>query len=360
MLKDDFVIVGIGQGGGKMVKPFYDQKYRSFFINTSYEDLKSLGVDDKYIYHIPAAKGCAKKRDVALNYAKNYYEQMVGKLIDTHPTAKIYIVHYTLGGGTGGGLSNFVLATMRAKLGAMGKRDIKIIAVAAKPRKYETYQIQSNAKASLTELYAMVDKGIVDQYLLINNDSRESLEEINEGHMMLFDRWIQGEAINNTNNADESERMDIFNYSGSVVLFDFACNNVEYFGEEMLEAYDTMFYCKPLKQPATVGMAINESVSESKALPLVEEVVGYFPNSHFTPTETSNLLMLAGMNENKAIMNELNKLINEKLEKINTEIEDTVEEVEVQEYKRDKKVNKPKEEDDDKVFTMDDVMKLFG
>ena len=105
MLKDNFCIVGIGQGGGKMAKEFCDNKYRSFFINTSYDDLSQLKVTDDYSYHIPSAKGCAKSRDIAINYAKNYYEQMCGKLLDTHPTANIFVIHYTLGGGTGGGTS---------------------------------------------------------------------------------------------------------------------------------------------------------------------------------------------------------------------------------------------------------------
>lgn len=32
MLKDNFCVIGLGQAGGKMVKEFYNNKYRTFFI----------------------------------------------------------------------------------------------------------------------------------------------------------------------------------------------------------------------------------------------------------------------------------------------------------------------------------------
>src|SRR5574344_380349 len=113
MLKDDFCMVGIGQGGCKEARCFYENQYRCFFINTSYDDLYQLNVKNDFIYHIPASKGCAEKREKAIEYGKDYYEIMVGKLLDTHPTAKIFLIHYTLGGGTGGGLSNFFILALK-------------------------------------------------------------------------------------------------------------------------------------------------------------------------------------------------------------------------------------------------------
>ena len=60
---------------------------------------------------------------------------------------------------------------------------------------------------------------MVDQYYIINNDSRENLDEINQEHCILFDRWIEGEGSNNSSNVDESERMDLFNYKGQAMIF---------------------------------------------------------------------------------------------------------------------------------------------
>lgn len=363
MFKDEFVMVGIGQGGGKLAKGFYDEKYRSFFINTSYDDLKALNVSEEFIYHVPAAKGCAKKREVAMEYAKNYYDQIVGKLLDTHPTGKVFIAHYTLGGGTGGGLSNFILAVLRNKLNESGKEDAVIIAVVAKPRNYEPWQVQTNALASLKELYNMVKVGVVNQYFIINNNARNALEDINEEHVMLLDRWIEGEGANNKSNADESERYDIMaGYHGGAVIFEFDSNDECTFKNSLEEAYNNSIYCIPSKNPQAIGIALNDCVPEDLAVEKIQEVVGYYPNSHITPTKVSNMIMLSGLikNKNDKIENEITKIANEKGALINqglAEENDTDENITLEEVSiisESKKDNNKK-----KINSINDILSLF-
>ncbi|MCH1964291.1 hypothetical protein MCG45_15790 [Clostridium perfringens] len=354
MLKDEFVILGMGQGGGKMTKPFYDSGYRSFFINTSYDDLSSLGVKNDYVYHIPAAKGCAKNRKTAMEYAQNYYENMVGKLLDTHPTGNVFIAHYTLGGGTGGGLTNFILAVLRQKLNSMGRKNAIIIAVAAVPESYESYHIQNNANAALKELYKMVDAKVVNQYFLINNDSREDLRSINTENMLLLDRWIEGETANNDSNADESERIDLFKLKGGAMLFDFSAENKEEFGNALKTAYDNTIYCTPSKKPLAIGMALNKNLKRKEIISDIEEVVGYSPKHHITPTENSNVIMLAGLPKNPNIENNIIKIANEKYEKINSEEKIESEDISMKTF------DKKEEKIDDVSFeSIEDVMNLF-
>lgn len=358
MLKDDFCVIGIGQGGCKLAKEFHDNKYRSFFINTSYDDLSQLKVEDDLIYHIPSSKGCAKKREVALDYGRNYYGEMTGKVMDTHPTAKIFLVHYTLGGGTGGGLSNLFMATLNSKLKEMGKGEsTTIIAVVAKPRKFESYQLQSNAKKSLKELDALVDAGVVDQYYIINNDSRENLDEINMEHYMLFDRWIEGEGANNDSNADESERIDLFKSKGQSMIFTFDAIDLDKFREGCQKAYDESIYCHTLKKPNTVGYALNENIKESQAIEVLEEVVGYFPNNHMTPTKVSNIVMVAGCDKNKSIENSIIELANKKAKLINSEIEDEVEEIQLESIKTNSNEKSKKKET---MASIDDILNFFS
>lgn len=337
MLKDDFCIVGIGQGGCKIAKEFHDNKYRSFFINTSYDDLSQLGVKDDLIYHVPSAKGCAKQRDVAIEYGKNYYGEMTGKLIDAHPTTKIFVVHYTLGGGTGGGLSNFFMATLKTKLKERGKSNTTIIAVVAKPREFESYQLQHNAQESLKELKALVGADIVDQYYIIDNDSRDDLEDVNMEHYMLFDRWIEGEGANNDSNVEESERIDLFKNKGQAMMFTFDAIDVESFKERCQEAYNESIYCHTIKKPQAVGYAIHEKIKEKDIIGIISDVVGHFPSNHMTPTKVSNIIMVTGCDENKSISNNIAMLANEKVKLINQDIKEDVEEIEIESIKTDRK-----------------------
>lgn len=362
MLKDDFCMIGVGQGGCKMAKEFYDNKYRSFFINTSYDDLSQLKVDDSYTYHIPSAKGCAKQRDVAINYAKNYYEEMTGKLMDVHPTAKMFVVHYTLGGGTGGGLSNVFIATLRNKLIKMGKKDWTIIAVVAKPRSFESYQLQHNASKSLEDLLKLESAGIVTQYYVINNDSRDDFNEINQEHYILLDRWIEGEGANNDSNVEESERLDLFKNKGQAMMFTFDSITTETFRDECKKAYEDSIYCQPIKRPNSVGYALNEKIKEKDAIGLIEEVVGLFPNSHMTPTKVSNVVMVAGCEENKSIMNGIKNLANKKATLINEDVvsSEEVEDIELTSLNRNAKKSKAKKDDEESMASIDDILNFFS
>lgn len=358
MLKDEFCIVGIGQGGCKMAKEFHSNKYRSFFINTSYDDLSQLKVNDDIVYHVPAAKGCAKKREVAIEYGKNYYEQMTGKLLDTHPTVKVYIVHYTLGGGTGGGLSNFFMATLRRRLNDLGKKDAKIIAVVAKAREFESYQLQDNSKKSLDELYKLVSVNVVDQYYIINNDSREDLDEINQEHCILFDRWIEGEGANNSSNVDESERMDLFAYKGNAMIFEFDGTNIQTFKNNCQKSYSESIYCHPIKKPQAVGLVLNYEIKEREVMNVITDTVGHFPNTHVTPTKVSNMIMVTGCEENKSIKNSIAKIANKQAELINAEVEEDIEEVDISSI--NKQTAKKSEPEEKGFASMDDIFALFS
>ena len=358
MLKDDFCVVGIGQGGCKLAKEFHDNKYRSFFINTSYDDLSQLKVEDDLSYHIPSSKGCAKNREVALAYGRNYYGEMTGKLMDTHPTAKIFLVHYTLGGGTGGGLSNLFMATLKTKLKEMGKENsATIIAVVAKPRNFESYQLQANAKKSLEELHVLVQSDVVDQYYIIDNDSRDNLDDINMEHYMLFDRWIEGEGANNNSNADESERLDLFKSKGQSMMFTFDAIDSEGFKEGCKTAYDNSIYCHTTKKPKAVGYALYEEIKESEAIETLEQVVGYFPSTHMTPTKVSNIVMVAGCEKNKSIKNSIAELANKKAQLINNETEDEVEEIKLESINTN---SNKKTEKKESMASIDDILNFFS
>ena len=357
-MKDNMVCIGIGACGGKMVKEFYNNSYQSFFINTSYQDLEALNIPNSLIYHIPNAYGCAKNRQKAIEYAKNYYESMIGRLLDVYPTARTFLIHYSLGGGTGSGTANLFSALLSSILYSKGVEDFKIINICAKPKSYESYQIQKNAKESLEEMYAMVDKGVINQYFIINNDSRETLEEINEEHFLLFERWIEGEDSNNVSNVDESERADLFSYSGNAMIFEFASKDFSEFKTNIQREYSNSIYCVASKEPTALGLALNSNIKEEEALETIEETVGYYSNTHITPTESSNLVFVSGIVDKGRIVNQLTKLINNKANKINTTVQEVDEEESIEEVVVEK-VGHKKKEGHKKQISIENIMSFY-
>ena len=357
MLKDNFCVIGLGQAGCKMAKEFYNNGYRSFFINTSYQDLQALNVKNDFVYHIPSAYGCAKIRSRAIEYAKDYYEQMIGKLLDTHPTARIFLIHYSLGGGTGGGIANIFTGLLYGTLRSKNIEDFKIINICARPKKYESYQIQKNSIDSLEEMYNMVDKGILDQYFIINNDSREDLNSINEENALLFDRWIEGEESNNQSNTDESERIDLFSYKGNAMIFEFSSKDIEEFKSNIINEYSNSIYCTASKIPTAIGLALSVNISEKEAIDIIENTVGYYSNSHITPTESSNIIFVSGIEDKGSIKNYITKLANEKANKINSTEYDNNDEI-IEEVQIDTNKHKTKESKKQQV-SIDDILNFY-
>ena len=206
----------------------------------------------------------------------------------------------------------------------------------------------------------MSEKGIINQYYVINNDSRDNLEDINEEHFLLFDRWIEGEQANNQSNADESERMDLFKYKGQAMMFEFDGNDENKFKDNMKKAYENSIYCQPIKNPTAMGLALNNGIKEEIAIPIIEDVVGAFPNDHVTPTQVSNMVMIAGLEKNERIKNDIVKIANEKAKKINQKDETKEEEVSMSDINTKTTTSKNTNIDDDMdTMSIKDIWDMF-
>ena len=66
MLLDYCTFIGVGQAGGNVVRELDLNDIKTFFVNTSLEDLESLNHENsERLFHISGTKGMAKSRDLA-------------------------------------------------------------------------------------------------------------------------------------------------------------------------------------------------------------------------------------------------------------------------------------------------------
>lgn len=90
------------------------------------------------------------------------------------------------------------------------------------------------------------------------------------------------------------------------------------------------------------------------------DVVGFFPNTHMTPTKVSNMVMVAGVieeKENVSIQNSIAELANKKASLINSEIEGDVEEVKIESININSDKKKEKKES---MASIDDILDFFS
>lgn len=316
MLKQEIIFTGVGQGGNNIAKEFCELDYNTFFINTSYDDLKELNIPNNAVYHIPNARGCAKNRKKAQEYAKNYYEPMIKEMFSHYPTAKVVFFIYTLGGGTGGGLTNMLIEIAHS---LYPDKIFNVITVY--PYEYESPMILKNASECLTELYDLYKSEAITQYYILNNNNADDFKEINEEIALNFDRIINNsDDISLEGNMDEEEREDLITTRGNAVILGFDNDDFE---EGINKSIENNIFCKWNNDIETVGLILNKKFNKKNCFDVVEKHFGYFITDHTTFTDKSTLLMGVGMSFNKALIRDLKVSTKKKLEQRKT-IEDDI------------------------------------
>lgn len=106
-IRSDVGFVCIGQAAGNIGLLFEEKGYNVLYINTSSEDLALLK-NAKHVYHVPNGEGCAKDRDKAKYHLANDIDHLLD-LIETKVPQKNVFVVFASGGGTGSGISPYLL-----------------------------------------------------------------------------------------------------------------------------------------------------------------------------------------------------------------------------------------------------------
>jgi hypothetical protein len=109
-MNNDFGFLCVGQAAGNIGSLFEELGYNVLFINTSQEDLDLLK-DAKHKYHVEGGEGCAKDRDKAKSLLANDVDTLVQLVRDKLPQKMIFAI-FASGGGTGSGLSPFLLSIL--------------------------------------------------------------------------------------------------------------------------------------------------------------------------------------------------------------------------------------------------------
>ncbi|HSH50208.1 MAG TPA: hypothetical protein VK982_00640 [Bacteroidales bacterium] len=175
-MKERLLFVCVGQGGGNIGQLFEAKGYNCYFINTSYDDL--VTIEAKHKYHIPGGNGCNKNRQKALQYAKDYYDNMINLIDEKFPMQDIVYFIYTLGGGSGGGLSPILLDLISKK-----NPDKHYGAINILPNINEPIKCQINAAKAFQQTENIEDITI----LTLDNNTIYDKFKINFAFYSIFD-----------------------------------------------------------------------------------------------------------------------------------------------------------------------------
>lgn len=312
MLKERILFIGIGQGGGNIVKEFEDLGYATYYINTSYEDLKTLETNNENIFHIANAKGCAKDRDKARDYAVGSYEPICNSIDSKFPNYDIMFIVNGAGGGTSA-MSYILMEIMSVKF---PEKYFNVIT--ALPHRQESLLVFNNARDSLRELKEKFDErdNVRSVYLLDNNvkKNKEDFLEINTEFAMAFDRLFGYTGTNVTGNIDGEELETLLLDKGFSVLFEFESDDIKV---GMAKAINESIFSKWNNDCNYVGGVLDNSFSKEPISDTIEEYFGV-PLADFITYDNEhggNVFIATGMTYHRSVLNNLTLEIKDRLEK---------------------------------------------
>lgn len=212
--------VGLGAAGGNVCDEAIQKGFEALAINFSQRDLDSLEFVEKKHYLL-GSEGVGKQREVAKQLMKNNWESTI-EFIQTHfskPSIEIIMVVFSTSGGSGSGLSSFLVELL---IDAMP--DKTIVCVPILPDKSEVLINQVNTLTALEEL-SEIDVCVMplDNQSLINqrgNVSKNILyKEVNSNFISLVSDVVSYTEKHSKNGIlDKKDLLQIFSTKGICVI----------------------------------------------------------------------------------------------------------------------------------------------
>ncbi len=175
-MKEEYGFLCVGQAASNIGVQFERLGYNVLYVNTSSEDLNLLK-DSSHKYHVEGGEGCAKDRDKAKALLANDIDTLVDLVRTKLPERLIFVV-FASGGGTGSGLSPYLLGVLVEEFGADEyDPEKRFAAVTILPTDKEPLQPAINSYNCCKELYDVDGLGAI---FFLDNNTRDNKFTIND------------------------------------------------------------------------------------------------------------------------------------------------------------------------------------
>jgi cell division GTPase FtsZ len=164
-------VIGLGQGGCRIAKAFYDGGHNlSLFINSASVDLESLDVPDELKILIGDGDGAGKDMVLAQEFLMSSIDEVMERCQDLLKADKV-LVCASSGGGTGSGTIAALCKAIRDKISEQGLKT-KLCAIVSCPGSSELVsgKVKSNARSCLDSMCELVEEGTLRPLMIVDND----------------------------------------------------------------------------------------------------------------------------------------------------------------------------------------------
>lgn len=334
MKATEILVLGIGQAGNNIAEELKKQNKRltAVCINSSEADMLELShVREKVV--LPATGGANRDRDIAKQYLKDEIF-LITDVIAKYAMKKYIYIAFSLGGGTGSGITPTLLQILRK---TMPDRMFNLIGVL--PKNSDGKKAHENAIECWQDLMAVKDVNIGAFYLLDNN-KRPYNQTINREFANLFNKFLDITTAHVNGVIDAKEMTELGNTPGLSAIYD-----IEKYLDAPSQLIDNCakdsIFVLGSKHKHHIG--ITAPVNFDKTI--ITENVGQTGEIYEGYTEDNPLLVLSGVNMTNTALGNVYDVYRYKveLEEINRKAleEEKEEDIELELFKP-KTTKKPK------------------
>lgn len=212
--------IGIGEGGCNIVNKFESLGYKKvFYINSAMKDLSKLNkADSSSIYHIPNESGCVRDRTKAKQLLKDNYDIILNNIQQKLGNLKIIFVVFSMGGGTGSGMSPLLLSGLINRMPNTKFNTISIV-----PDAFSSAKMKYNACECYSEIKKI--KNHLGNSYFINNDNIRQNDKYIAKIDVMDNSFVSklNDVINvsdSNGSVDEAEILTLLSTNGNTLIYE--------------------------------------------------------------------------------------------------------------------------------------------
>ena len=307
-MKKSIGFVGIGQCGGNITSLFEEGGYKTFYINTSLEDLSTLSLSNENYYYIQEANGSNHNRSKAINYIKDHYENIINQIRDQFKEQDIVYLVFSAGGGTGSGISPLLLDMLSTNY-----KDKVFGAICALPDINEALNVQVNAYNCMVQISNINKLGSV---FVLDNSKNSNKELVNTEFYKCFDSVINiPKNTSKKGNIDIAEIKEVLSVRGLATISKFSSDTTSIV--KSLE--QGCFAYQKDKNVVYMALSLNGDIDMSSLINHIGNPYDVFINYN----TDQNICCLSGMSFPKDRINTIKAIIENQKEEIESTIENS-------------------------------------
>jgi tubulin-like protein CetZ len=300
-------ILGVGQAGGNIAEIASALGFQTALINTNQRDgIVNTLVEKKYF--VPGFNGAGQDRALGIRAVHDHYREMIEFVKQSFKDIKLLLVAFSTDGGTGSGMSPFLIDILIDQLSG-----IKIGAIAIVPERNVLAGNRINTAECIEELSKI--EGISSVFLVDNDQMRKINPQSSKHQIYLSANHKIMEAVTHVlnvtkkstlyGNFDETDLMNILSTRGVTIISSAPLTDAKTtseVSEKVQRSWNNSIFCAVEAQgviragliyegPENISRLINPPVIFEK----IGEPIQLFEGTYVTDSDPTVTTILAGL-----------------------------------------------------------------